>query len=119
MEFSGKKVFLAPLAGITDRVFRRLCRRFGADAVVSEMVSAEGIRHGSRNTRELLAFDESERPVGIQLFGSSPESMAYATAWVAEQVRPDFIDLNAGCPVPKVVKKNGGAELMRDRALFE
>lgn len=118
MDFEKRKVWLAPLAGITDPIFRRLCRAQGADVVVTEMVSAEGIRHGAEATKALTRFDESERPIGVQLFGADPESLGKATKWVGENARPDFIDLNAGCPVPKIVKKNGGSSLMRDPGLF-
>ena len=115
--FEGK-IILAPLAGITERVFRLLCREAGADCVVSEMVSADGLMHGSRATAELLTLESRERPVGIQLFGSDPGCMAEAAALVEERVHPDFIDLNAGCPVRKVVSRNGGAALLRNPSLF-
>ncbi len=118
MKFTNKQIIAAPLAGITDTVFRRLCRNNGADIVYSEMVSAEGIVHGAKNTSELLSFSELERPIGIQLFGVKPESLAYAVRYIEDCVQPDFIDLNCGCPVPKVVKKNGGAGLLRDPIAF-
>lgn len=114
-----RKIILAPLAGISDRVFRRLCRQAGADCVISEMVSADGLRFGSGNTEELMSLSEDERPVGIQLFGSDPAVMADAARIVVEKARPDFIDLNAGCPVRKVVGRNGGAALLKDDRLFE
>jgi tRNA-dihydrouridine synthase B len=113
------KTFLAPLAGITETVFRTLCRECGADIVMSEMVSAEGVFRGSKKTNSLLDFKEAERPIGIQIFGAHPDHIAHAAAYIEEHHRPDFIDLNSGCPVPKVVKKNGGAALLRDAALFE
>ena len=118
MDFSGKKVFLAPMAGITDTVFRLICREMGADAVMSEMVSAEGLVRHSKATARMLGFDEKERPIGIQLFGGNACRLAKAAEQVQELARPDFIDLNAGCPVPKVVKKNGGASLLRDIRRF-
>jgi tRNA-dihydrouridine synthase B len=114
-----KKTILAPMAGITETVFRSLCRENGADVVMSEMVSAEGIFRKSKKTRTLLEFKASERPIGIQIFGSHPEHMAYAAAFIEEHFRPDFIDLNSGCPVPKIVNKNGGAALLRDASLFQ
>jgi nifR3 family TIM-barrel protein len=86
---------------------------------MSEMVSAEGIFRGSQKTKSLLDFNDAERPIGIQIFGSQPDHLAYAAAFIEEHHRPDFIDLNSGCPVPKVVRKNGGAALLRDAALFE
>jgi tRNA-dihydrouridine synthase B len=118
MYFSGKKLFLAPMAGISDSVFRLICKEHGADVVVSEMVSAEGLHYKSSATKSLLKFDEKERPLGIQLFGLRPDRMAEAADYVIKTVSPDFIDLNAGCPVAKVVKKNGGAALLKDIGLF-
>ena len=116
LNFNG--LFLAPLAGVSETCFRRLCRLSGADAVVSEMVSAEGLLRKGKQTLRLLEFDEQERPVGIQLFGADPVRMAAAAAWVAENARPDFIDLNAGCPVRKVVNRGAGAALLRDPGRF-
>jgi tRNA-dihydrouridine synthase B len=117
MRFNG--LFLAPMAGITDTIFRGLCREQGADAVVSELVSAEGLLRSGKQTLRLLEFDKQERPLGIQLFGSDPDRLAAAAALVEEQVQPEFIDLNSGCPMHKVVSRNGGAALLRDPALFE
>jgi nifR3 family TIM-barrel protein len=111
-------LILAPLAGVADTVFRRVCKRLGADITVSEMVSADGLHYKSANTASLMRFDESERPIGVQLFGSDPERMAEAARFAHEHARPDFIDLNSGCPVAKVVKRNGGAALLKDPALF-
>jgi tRNA-dihydrouridine synthase B len=119
MDFSGNKLFLAPLAGISDTVFRGLCKENGADVVMSEMVSAEGLFHRSRATASLLHFAESERPIGVQLFGAKPDHMARAAEYVEKSVHPDFMDLNSGCPVSKVVKKNGGASLLKDLRLFK
>src|SRR5690554_734633 len=87
-------LYLAPQAGVSESPFRRLCRRFGADVVVSEFVSAEGIRRGSARTHEYLRFDEAERPIGVQIFGADPAAMAEAAALVADVYRPDFIDIN-------------------------
>jgi len=112
MDFNSKLI-LAPLAGVTDSIFRRICRGLGADITWSEMASADGlVRCGSRNL-ELIRFTGEERPYGIQLFGDDPETMGRA-ARMAEGLNPDFIDLNFGCPVPKVVKRNAGVALMRD-----
>ena len=111
-------LILAPMAGVADTVFRRICRRCGADITVSEMVSADGLHYKSGNTAALMEFDESERPIGVQLFGSDPERLAEAARFTYEYVKPDFIDLNSGCPVAKVVRRNGGAALLRDPALF-
>jgi len=119
MNINGNAIFLAPMAGITDSVFRTLCKEQGADIVVSEMVSASGIFYGSPATTELASFHPSERPIGIQIFGADPDHLAYAASFIEKKFHPDFIDLNAGCPVTKVVKKNGGSSLLRDRHLFE
>jgi tRNA-dihydrouridine synthase B len=114
MKFKKNSLILAPMAGITEPVFRGICRDFGADIVVSEMVSAEGIMYGSKATIDLMMFEQAQRPIGIQLFGGNPDHLARAAAFVESKVSPDFIDLNAGCPVQKVVKKNGGSSLLKD-----
>ncbi|NLE01295.1 MAG: tRNA dihydrouridine synthase DusB [Fibrobacter sp.] len=119
MLFKNNKVILAPMAGITDPVFRCLCKEYGADIVVSEMVSADGILYGSKATIALAEFQEQERPIGVQLFGSDPDHLARAAAFIQRNSNPDFIDLNSGCPVPKVVKKNGGSALLQNAKLFE
>jgi nifR3 family TIM-barrel protein len=112
-------LYLAPQAGVSESPFRRLCRRFGADVLVSEFVSAAGIVMNSKRSREYLRFDEAERPIGIQIFGADPAMMADAAAFVAEAYAPDFIDINFGCPVKKVVKRNGGSGCLRDLDLVE
>ena len=110
-------LFLAPQAGVSESPFRRLCRRFGADVVVTEFVSAEGICHGSERTRAYLRFEEEERPIGVQIFGADPTAMGEAAAVVTETYDPDFVDINFGCPVKKVVKRNGGSGCLRDLGL--
>lgn len=112
-------LFLAPQAGVSESPFRRLCRSYGADVVVSEFVSAEGIRRGSARTHDYLRFHEVERPIGVQIFGSDPGAMGAAAALVADLYAPDFIDINFGCPVKKVVKRNGGSGCLRDLDLVE
>src|ERR687891_386492 len=112
-------LYLAPQAGVSESPFRRLCRGFGADVVVSEFVSAEGLRRGSDRTWEYLRFDEAERPIGVQIFGGDPQAMAEAAALVEDVYRPDFLDINFGCPVKKVVKRNGGSGCLRDLDLVE
>lgn len=121
MTAAGKKIplFLAPMAGVTNTIFRRICKEFGADVLTTEFVSAEGIFHRNARTREYLEFTEEERPLGVQLFGADPDHLAKAAQDVVEWVRPDFIDLNFGCPVNKVVCKNGGSALLRDCPLLE
>jgi len=111
-------LILAPMAGVADTVYRKLCKEQGADITVSEMVSADGLHYKSANTARLMEFGESERPIGVQLFGSDPELLAEAARFTYQYVKPDFIDLNSGCPVAKVVKRNGGAALLKDPALF-
>jgi tRNA-dihydrouridine synthase B len=111
-------LFLAPMAGVTNTVFRRLCKGFGADVLTTEFVSAEGILHRNDRTRRYLEFHPEERPLGVQLFGGNPGRLAEAARAVIDWVAPDFIDLNFGCPVNKVVCKNGGSSLLRDCPLL-
>jgi len=106
------------MAGVTNTVFRRICREMGADVLTSEFVSAEGIFHRNARTREYLAFEPCERPVGVQLFGADPDHLGEAARQVVDWVGPDFIDLNFGCPANKVVCKNGGSSLLRDCPLL-
>ena len=110
----GFPLYLAPMAGVSDKIFRQLCKEYGADILTTEFVSAEGIFRRNERTREYLDFDEIERPIGVQLFGANAEHMAEAARQVVDWVRPDFIDLNFGCPVNKVVAKNGGSALLKD-----
>lgn len=112
-------LFLAPMAGVTDGVFRRLCKEYGADVMVTEFVSAEGILQANQRTRRYTKFEEEERPLGIQLFGANGERMGEAARVIVERDRPDFIDINFGCPVSKVVSKNGGSSLLKDLPLLE
>ena len=107
-------LFLAPMAGVSDKIFRQLCKEYGADVLTTEFVSAEGIFRRNERTREYLDFDEIERPIGVQLFGGDAAHMAEAAKQVIDWVRPDFVDLNFGCPVNKVVCKNGGSALLKD-----
>ena len=102
------------MAGVSDKIFRQLCKERGADVLVTEFVSAEGVFRRNERTREYLDFDECERPLGVQLFGGNAEHMAEAARQVIDWVQPDFIDLNFGCPVNKVVAKNGGSALLKD-----
>jgi nifR3 family TIM-barrel protein len=112
-------LYLAPQAGVSESPFRRLCRRFGADVVVSEFVSAEGLRRGSERTHAYLRFAEEERPIGVQIFGADPAAMAEAAALVEQTYAPDFLDINFGCPVKKVVSRNGGSGCLRDLDLVQ
>jgi len=111
-------LFLAPMAGVTDVVFRTICKELGADVVVTEFVSAEGIVRRDDRTRKYTEFLEGQRPVGVQLFGADGERMGEAAKKILDWKRPDFIDINFGCPVNKVVSKNGGSSLLRDCPLL-
>ncbi len=108
---------LAPMAGITDSPFRRFMREMGAGIVISELVSAQGLKYNSQKTKDLMKFDERERPVGIQLFGECGDVIGEAAKYVQAQ-GADFVDLNFGCPVNKVVKKGAGAAATRDLVSF-
>ncbi|MBO6163846.1 MAG: tRNA dihydrouridine synthase DusB [Lachnospiraceae bacterium] len=105
-------VFLAPMAGVTDRAFRVLCKEQGADVLCTEMISAKALYYHNKNTRELLLYAPEERPIGVQLFGNDPEIMAEMAASIEDDY--DFIDVNMGCPVPKVVNNGEGSALMKD-----
>lgn len=103
---------LAPMAGVADRAFRELCVSYGAAYVVSEMISSKGVSMGDRKSKALMQLSESERPAGVQIFGSEPEIMAESVKTVLS-VSPDFVDINMGCPAPKIAGNGGGASLMR------
>ena len=107
---------LAPMAGITDLPFRIICREMGAGIVYSEMVSAEALVRDQQRTLSLLATDPRERPVAFQLFGSKPASLARSARILSER-EIDLIDINMGCPVPKVLKSGAGSALLRDLGL--
>ncbi len=107
-------LFLAPMSGVSESPFRLLCRRFGADAVVSEFISAVGVARGLEHLFDDMRFEQAERPIGIQLYGADATVMARAAEMVTEACRPDFIDINFGCPVKKVVKNNGGSGCLKD-----
>ena len=111
-------LILAPMAGVTDPPFRRLCREQGCGLLYTEMVSAKAILYNNRNTKELLQVGEEERPIAVQLFGSDPEIVSEMAARI-EEGPYDIIDLNMGCPVPKVVNNGEGSALMRDPGLVE
>ncbi|MDQ3996657.1 MAG: tRNA dihydrouridine synthase DusB, partial [Gemmatimonadota bacterium] len=110
-------LYLAPMAGVSESPFRRLCRRFGADVVVTEFLSAEGIRRDNPATVSKLRFGADEHPIGVQIFGADAAAMGEAAAFVTDVFQPDFIDINFGCPVKKVVKRNGGSGCLRDLSL--
>ncbi len=112
-------LILAPMAGVSESPFRRLCRRYGADVVVTEFLSAEGIRRENPATVAKLRFGADERPIGVQIFGAEPRAMQDAAALVTDVFQPDFIDINFGCPVKKVVRRNGGSGCLRDLGLVQ
>lgn len=112
-------LYLAPMAGVSESPFRRICRRFGADVVVTEFLSAEAIRRENEATLAKLRFGADERPIGVQIFGAEPAAMADAAALVSDVFNPEFIDINFGCPVKKVVKRNGGSGCLKDLSLVQ
>lgn len=112
-------LFLAPMAGVTDVVFRQICKELGADVMVTEFVSAEGIVRRDDRTRKYTEFRDEQRPVGVQLFGADGLRMGEAACKIIDWKQPDFIDINFGCPVNKVVSKNGGSSLLKDCPLLE
>ncbi len=112
-------LLLAPMAGVSEAPFRRICKELGADVVLTEFLNSEAIRRRIGKTLEGCEFDEVERPIGIQIYGADPEAMAEATALVTEHYAPDFVDINFGCPVKKVVQRNGGSGCLRDMDLVE
>lgn len=109
-------IFLAPMAGIADRAFRELCINYGAGYTVTEMVSSKGLTMGDKKSKELLTLGEIENPAGAQIFGDDPEIMAQAAQKCLE-FRPDIIDINMGCPAPKIAMNGGGASLMKNPKL--
>lgn len=107
------------MAGVTDVIFREICKELGADVMVTEFVSAEGIMQADDRTRKYTEFTEAQRPVGVQLFGADGERMGEASKKIIDWKRPDFIDINFGCPVNKVVSKNGGSSLLKDCPILQ
>lgn len=115
VEITGKAA-LAPMAGVADRAFRQICVEYGAAYVVGEMVSCKGLCFQDKKSRELLELDESEHPAGVQLFGDDPALMARG-AQLAMEYHPDIIDINMGCPAPKIAGNHCGSALMREPEL--
>ena len=112
-------LILAPMAGVSEAPFRQICRGLGADILMTEFLSAEAIRRGIRRTLEGAEFEPLERPIGIQIYGADPDAMERAAAIVTEVYEPEFIDINFGCPVKKVVQRNGGSGCLRDLTLVD
>lgn len=105
-------IFLAPMAGITDKAYRIICKKHGAGLVYTEMVSSKAIYYDDEKTKMLMNIENEKKPIAIQIFGSDPETMGYATKKVSESA--DIIDINMGCPAPKVVKNGDGSKLLLD-----
>jgi nifR3 family TIM-barrel protein len=112
-------LILAPMAGVSEAPFRQICRGMGADVVISEFLSSEAIRRRIRTTLEGAEFEQCERPIGIQIYGADANAMAEAAGLITEHYQPEFIDINFGCPVKKVVQRNGGSGCLRDMDLVE
>ncbi len=110
-------VFLAPMAGVTDLAFRLMCKKYGAGGMTTEMVSAKAICYGDKKTAKLAYISDEERPCGLQLFGSEPDIMARAAVSVFDMFTPEFIDVNMGCPAPKIVNNGEGSSLMKNPRL--
>jgi len=108
---------LAPMAGVSESPFRQICRRYGADVVVSEFISSVGISLGIDRVLAEMRFEPVERPIGIQIYGADATIMARAAGMVTELFEPDFVDINFGCPVKKVVRNNGGSGCLKDMSL--
>lgn len=111
------KIGLAPMAGPGDSGFRRICREYGADYTVSEMISAKAIRYGSEKSFMLANFHPDEAPIIIQLFGHEPDSIEYAASFLASRFKPSGIDLNMGCPAPKIFSNGDGSALLKNSSL--
>ncbi len=112
-------LLLAPMAGVSEAPFRQICRSMGADVVLSEFLSSEAIRRRIRATLEGADFEPCERPIGIQIYGADPDAMAEAAALITSHYSPEFIDINFGCPVKKVVRRNGGSGCLQDLGLVD
>lgn len=112
----GNKCALAPMAGVTDRAFREICKKFGVGYVISEMASSKGLLFKSAKTETLLSISEGERPMALQIFGDDPKTMADAAKHIMK-FDPDIIDINMGCPAPKIVNGGSGSALMKNPKL--
>ena len=117
IDLGSQPLFLAPMEDVTDPSFRYMCKRFGADVVTTEFISSDGLIRDAWKSRAKLNIDEAERPVGIQIYGHLIEPMVEA-ARIAETARPDFIDINFGCPVKKIAGRGAGSGMMRDVPLM-
>jgi len=109
-------LFLAPMAGVTDSAYRRICKRNGVEFVTTELISGKAVCFGDKKTRTYASFHEEERPIAIQLFGSDSYHIAKAASIIMD-MKPDVIDINMGCPVPKAVKSGEGFTLIKNPRL--
>ena len=112
-------IILAPMAGVTDYPFRVICKEMGAGAVYSEFVSSDGIIRENQKTLNMIKFQDFERPIGIQIFGNNPNIMGEAAKYIVQNFSPDILDINYGCPVPKVTNKGGGSAALKDLCLMD
>lgn len=112
-------IFLAPMAGVTDKAFRIICKEYGAGLVYTEMVSSKGLYYGSKKTEIMLDIDDREAPAAVQIFGSDPQIMGEMAEFISENPKVALIDINMGCPAPKITKNCEGSALMRDPRLAE
>jgi len=112
-------LLLAPMAGITDHPFRVVCKNFGASLVYTEFVSSNGIIRENNKTLQLIRFTDGERPIGVQIFGEDPEIVSKSALFIKKRYNPDIIDINYGCPVPKITKKGAGSAAMKDLVRME
>ena len=112
-------LFLAPMAGVTDHPFRTICRQHGAGLVYTEFVSADGIIRENEKTLDMIRFTDEERPIGVQIFGDEPETVSKSATYIYKTFKPDLIDINYGCPVPKVTKKGAGSAALKDLCIMK
>ena len=112
-------LFLAPMSGVTDQPFRIICKKNGASVVYTEFVSADGIVRENVKTLDMVKFENIERPIGVQIFGNDPDTVSESAFNIYNKFKPDIIDINFGCPVPKVTKKGGGSAALRNLDLME
>ena len=112
-------ILLAPMAGVTDYPFRVLCKKHGAGVVYSEFVSAHGIIRENTRTHNMIRFSDYERPIGIQIFGDCPKVMGKAARMIVDKFNPDIVDINYGCPVPKITRRGAGSAALKDLCLMD
>ena len=112
-------ILLAPMAGVTDYPFRVLCKKHGAGVVYSEFVSAHGIIRENTRTHNMVRFSDFERPIGIQIFGDCPKVMGKAARMIVDKFNPDIVDINYGCPVPKITRRGAGSAALKDLCLMD